>query len=107
MRASEEKFLEGIRTTQKLGEEEEDKLVEIIKHFKKGFAASGGGPVVPDQHVEALDEDEVGKEALKVKKEKPNDKKESKEAKKESNDKNEPTMPATLRQPPGSIRSPV
>src|SRR5258707_7183464 len=87
MRASEEKFLEGIRTTQKLGEEEQDKLVEIIKHFKKGFAASGGGSVVPDEHVEALDEDEVGKESVKVKKERPKDKKESKEAKKESKDK--------------------
>jgi F-type H+-transporting ATPase subunit alpha len=87
MRASEEKFLEGIRTTQKLGEEEQDKLTEIIKHFKKGFAASGGGSVVPDEHVEALDEDEVGKESVKVKKEKPKDKKESQEAKKESKDK--------------------
>ncbi|MCV7199990.1 F0F1 ATP synthase subunit alpha [Mycobacterium angelicum] len=75
MRASEEKFLEGIRQTQKLSEEDEEKLVEIIKHFKKGFAASGGGSVVPDEHVEAMDEDEVGKESVKVKKEKPKDSK--------------------------------
>lgn len=80
MRASEEKFLEGIRTSQKLGEEEEEKLVEIINKFKKGFAASSGESVVPDEHVEALDEDELGKESVKVKKEKP--KKDSKKDKK-------------------------
>src|SRR5258705_12480637 len=101
MPGSEEKFLEGFRPTQKLGEEEQDKLVEIIKHFKKGFAASGGGSGVPDEHVEALDEDEGGKEAVKVKKERPKDKKESKEAKeakKESKDKKKLTMAATLRE---------
>lgn len=81
MRASEEKFLEGIRTSQKLGEEEEEKLVEIINKFKKGFAASSGESVVPDEHVEALDEDELGKESVKVKKEKP--KKDSKDSKKD------------------------
>ncbi len=83
MRASEEKFLEGIRSSQKLGEEEEEKLAEIINHFKKGFAATGGGSVVPDEHVEALDEDELEKESVQVKKEKPKDKKESKDAKKD------------------------
>ncbi|OBK28928.1 F0F1 ATP synthase subunit alpha [Mycobacterium asiaticum] len=71
MRASEEKFLEGIRSSQKLGEEEEEKLTEIINHFKKGFAASSGESVVPDEHVEALDEEELGKESVQVKKEKP------------------------------------
>jgi F-type H+-transporting ATPase subunit alpha len=87
MRASEEKFLEAIRTTQKLGEEEQDKLTEIIKHFKKGFAASDGGSVVPDEHVEAMEEAELEKESVQVKKEKPKDKKESKDAKKETKDK--------------------
>ena len=83
MRASEEGFLEGIRTSQKLSEEGEDKLTQIINHFKKGFAASGGGSVVPDEHVEAMGEEELGKESVKVKKEKP--KQDSKDA--ESKDK--------------------
>jgi F-type H+/Na+-transporting ATPase subunit alpha len=87
MRASEEAFLEAIRTTQKLGEEEQDKLTEIIKHFKKGFAATGGGSVVPDEHVEAMEEEELEKESVQVKKEKPKDKKESKDAKKDTKDK--------------------
>ena len=78
MRASEEKFLAGIRDSQKLSEEAENQLTEIINHFKKGFAATGGGSVVPDEHVEAMDEEELEKESVQVKKEKPKEKKESK-----------------------------
>ena len=73
----------GIRESQKLSEEDEEKLIEIINDFKKGFAATGGGSVVPDEHVEALDEDELEKESVQVKKDKPKDKKESKDAKKD------------------------
>ena len=83
MRASEEAFLDGIRKTQKLGEEEEEKLTQIINHFKKGFAASDGASVVPDEHVEAMDEEELEKESVQVKKEKPKDKKESKDSTKD------------------------
>jgi F-type H+-transporting ATPase subunit alpha len=80
MRASEEKFLAGIRDSQKLSEEGENQLTEIIKKFKKGFAASDGGSVVPDEHVEAMDEEDLAKESVQVKKEKP--KKDSKKEKK-------------------------
>jgi F-type H+/Na+-transporting ATPase subunit alpha len=82
MRASEEKFLAGIRDTQKLSEEGENQLTEIINNFKKGFAATGGGSVVPDEHVEALDEEDLEKESVQVKKDKPKDK-ESKDSKKD------------------------
>ncbi|OBH50346.1 F0F1 ATP synthase subunit alpha [Mycobacterium sp. E2479] len=75
MRASEEKFLGGVRDSGKLSEEGENQLTEIINNFKKGFAASGGGSVVPDEHVEALDEEELEKESVQVKKEKPKEKK--------------------------------
>ncbi len=80
MKASEEGFLEGIRKTKKLGEEEEEKLTDIINKFKKGFAATGGGSVVPDEHVEPLDESDLAKESVQVKKEKP--KKDNKKDKK-------------------------
>jgi F-type H+-transporting ATPase subunit alpha len=66
IRASEEGILSEIRESQKLGEETENKLTEAIKDFKKGFAATGGGSVVPDEHVDALDEGEVAKEAVQV-----------------------------------------
>ncbi|TAM63963.1 F0F1 ATP synthase subunit alpha [Mycobacterium sp.] len=68
IRASEEKILSGIRDTQKLSDEATEELEKVIKNFKKGFAATGGGSVVPDEHVEALDEGELEKESVKVKK---------------------------------------
>jgi F-type H+/Na+-transporting ATPase subunit alpha len=66
LRASDKGILSDIRETQKLSEETENKLVEAINDFKKGFAATGGGSVVPDEHVEPLDEDQVAKEAVQV-----------------------------------------
>lgn len=84
MRASEEKFLSGVHDSGKLSEEGENQLTEIINNFKKGFAATGGGSVVPDEHVEALDEEDLEKESVQVKKEKPKDTKKSKDTKKES-----------------------
>jgi F-type H+-transporting ATPase subunit alpha len=66
LRASDKGILSDIRETQKLSEETESKLVEAINDFKKGFAATGGGSVVPDEHVEPLDEDKVAKEAVQV-----------------------------------------
>jgi F-type H+/Na+-transporting ATPase subunit alpha len=49
-------------------------LNEAVKEFKKGFAATGGGSVVPDEHVEALDEEKVAKEAVQVHKPAPPEK---------------------------------
>jgi F-type H+-transporting ATPase subunit alpha len=66
LRGSKEGVLSEIRESQKLSEETEKKLVDAIKEFKKGFAATGGGSVVPDEHVEALDEDQVEKESVQV-----------------------------------------
>ena len=78
MRASEEKFLAAIRDTKKLDEEAQDRLTEIIAKFKKGFAASDGGSVVPDEHVQAMDQQDLAKETVHVKKEKPKEKKDKK-----------------------------
>ena len=74
IRASEEDILKDIRESQKLSDETSDKLVEVIGRFKKGFAASDGSSVVPDEHVDPLDEGELGKEAVKVKKPAPKEK---------------------------------
>jgi F-type H+/Na+-transporting ATPase subunit alpha len=68
VRASEEGILKEIRESQKLADETSDKLVEAINQFKKGFAGTGGVSVVPDEHVEALDEEDLGKESVKVRK---------------------------------------
>lgn len=68
VRASEGDILSEIRESKKLSEEAGEKLVEVVNQFKKGFAATGGGSVVPDAHVDALDEEQLGKEAVKVRK---------------------------------------
>ncbi|ORW23688.1 ATP synthase subunit alpha [Mycolicibacter nonchromogenicus] len=75
IRASENDLLAGIRESKKLSDEASEKLVEVINQFKKGFAASDGSSVVPDEHVEALDEDKLGKEAVQVRKPAPAKKK--------------------------------
>ncbi|MFZ0906943.1 MAG: F0F1 ATP synthase subunit alpha [Mycobacterium sp.] len=66
LRAAKDGILSEIRESQKLGEEAEKKLTDAVSDFKKGFAATGGGSVVPDEHVEALDEEKVAKEAVQV-----------------------------------------
>ncbi len=66
IRGAEDGILSSIKESQKLGEETEKKLVDAIKEFKKGFAATGGGSVVSDEHAEPLDEDQVEKEAVQV-----------------------------------------
>jgi F-type H+-transporting ATPase subunit alpha len=68
VRASEGDILTQIRESGKLGDELSDKLVEAINQFKKGFAGTGGVSVVPDEHVDALDEGDLAKEAVKVRK---------------------------------------
>jgi F-type H+-transporting ATPase subunit alpha len=75
VRASEEGILSEIRESQNLTEETADKLTEVVNEFKKGFAATGGGSVVPDEHVEALDEEKLAKEAVQVHKPAPPEKK--------------------------------
>jgi F-type H+/Na+-transporting ATPase subunit alpha len=66
IRGAKDGILSNIKESQKLSEETEKKLVDAINEFKKGFAATGGGSVVSDEHVEPLDEDQVEKEAVQV-----------------------------------------
>jgi F-type H+-transporting ATPase subunit alpha len=68
LRASDDGILKEIRESQKLGDELEDKLTEAINQFKKGFAASDGSSVVPDEHVDALADEDLEKESVKVRK---------------------------------------
>ncbi|KAA8965652.1 F0F1 ATP synthase subunit alpha [Mycobacterium sp.] len=75
VRAAEPELLTQIRESQKLSEEVSDKLTEVINQFKKGFAATGGGSVVPDEHVDALDEEKLAKESVQVRKPAPKKKK--------------------------------
>jgi F-type H+/Na+-transporting ATPase subunit alpha len=75
VRASEEDILIEIRESQKLSDDTGNKLTDVVNQFKKGFAATGGGSVVPDEHVDALDEHKLAKEAVQVRKPVPAQKK--------------------------------
>ena len=69
MKASHAGILEGIKSTKKLSEENEEKLVSVINEFKKGFAATDGSSVVvKEAEAEALDPAELGQESVKVNK---------------------------------------
>ncbi|MCU1698930.1 MAG: F-type H+/Na+-transporting ATPase subunit alpha [Microbacteriaceae bacterium] len=69
VKASHDDILKNIRESKKLPEEAEEKLVEVVNDFKKGFAASDGSSVVDNEaEAEALDPDDVEKESVKVRK---------------------------------------
>ena len=61
-------ILTEIRTSQKLSEDTEASLTEAVADFKRGFATSDGSSVIPDAHVAAMDEADVEKEAVHVRK---------------------------------------
>ena len=70
-RARTRSILKEIRESKKLSEELEDNLEKVVNDFKKGFDTTDGSSVVPDEHVDAMDEEDVEKESVKVRKPKP------------------------------------
>ena len=68
LKAAKPGILSEIRDSQKLSEDTEVTLVAAIADFKRGFATSDGSSVVPDAHVAAMDEADVEKEAVQVRK---------------------------------------
>jgi F-type H+-transporting ATPase subunit alpha len=68
VRSSKEEIFTEIRESKKLSEELEDKLTDVVNEFKKGFETTSGESVVPDENVEAMSEDDVEKESVKVRK---------------------------------------
>ncbi len=71
VKGSQEGILKEIRESKKLSEELEEKLVKVVNDFKKGFDTTDGSSVVRDEHVDAMDDEDVEKESVKVKKPKP------------------------------------
>ena len=68
VKVSNQGLLDEIRDSKKLSEDAEVRLLEIIADFKRGFAASDGSSVVPNAHVAAMDEADVEKESVQVRK---------------------------------------
>ncbi len=68
VKASHDDILKGIRESKKLSEEAEEQLAGVINEFKKGFSASDGSSVAVDDKTEAMDEEDLEKESVKVRK---------------------------------------
>jgi F-type H+-transporting ATPase subunit alpha len=68
LKASNSPVLDEIYTSQKLSEETAATLERVVADFKKGFATTDGSSVVPNAHVAAMDESDVEKEAVQVRK---------------------------------------
>jgi len=69
VRRNHEGVLAEIRDTGKLTDDTVERLEGIVEDFKRGFTASDGSSVVPKEHaVEALDDDEVDRERVRVNK---------------------------------------
>jgi F-type H+-transporting ATPase subunit alpha len=69
VKASHDGLLKEIRESKKLPEEAEEKLTTVVNDFKKGFAATDGSSVVVNEaETDAMDEEDVEKESVKVRK---------------------------------------
>ena len=68
VKAARPEILRDIRESQKLSDENEAALVALVKDFKKGFATSDGSSAVPNEHVEAMDEEDEQLETVRVNK---------------------------------------
>jgi F-type H+-transporting ATPase subunit alpha len=66
MRHHEAGVLAEIRDTKDLSEENEERLVNAINAVKEQFTATGGGSVVNEPEADAMDESEIGRESVKV-----------------------------------------
>ncbi|MEU7812334.1 F0F1 ATP synthase subunit alpha [Pseudonocardia sp. NPDC049154] len=68
LRRNHEGVLAEIRDTGLLKDENVDRLKGLVDEFKKNFTASDGSSVVKEEKAEALDEDQVDQETVKVNK---------------------------------------
>jgi F-type H+-transporting ATPase subunit alpha len=71
VKGSHDEILTDIRESKALSDETSGKLEGVINQFKKGFDTSDGSAVVPDEHIDAMDEQELEKESVKVRKPSP------------------------------------
>jgi F-type H+-transporting ATPase subunit alpha len=75
VKGSHEEILKEIRESKKLSEELEETLENVVNEFKKGFDTTDGSSVVRDEHVDAMSDEDVEKESVKVRKPAPKKKK--------------------------------
>lgn len=75
IKSSHQDILTDIRDTKKLSDETASKLENLVNEFKKGFATTSGESVIPNEGVDAMDEADLEKESVQVRKPPPAKKK--------------------------------
>lgn len=68
VKSSKQEIFDEIRDSKKLSDELEKKLVDAVNDFKKGFESSTGESVVVDENVDAMSDEDLEKESVKVRK---------------------------------------
>ena len=68
LRGANSGILTDIRTSQKLSEETETALNNAVADFKRGFATTDGSSVIPEENVTPLDESDLARETVQVRK---------------------------------------
>src|SRR6185312_13744214 len=68
VRRNEEGAFAEIRDTGKLTDENIERLERVVKDFKRGFTTSSGESLVNEAPVDAMDEEDVDRETVKVRK---------------------------------------
>ncbi|MEV3901989.1 F0F1 ATP synthase subunit alpha [Mycobacterium sp. NPDC050551] len=68
VKSSKQEIFDEIRDSKKLSDELEKKLVDAVNDFKKGFESSTGESVVADENVDAMSDEDLEKESVKVRK---------------------------------------
>ena len=68
LRGANSGILTDIRTSQKLSEETETALNNAVADFKRGFATTDGSSVIPEENVTPLDESDLERETVQVRK---------------------------------------
>jgi F-type H+-transporting ATPase subunit alpha len=72
LRRNEGGILDEIRDTGKLPDETIDRLKGIVKDYKGGFTTADGSTAAPkDEAVDAMDDDDVDRDSVKVNRPKP------------------------------------
>jgi F-type H+-transporting ATPase subunit alpha len=66
LRHNHEGILTEIRETTKFSEDNEQRLVDAVNEFKKGFTAADGTSVVNEAPAEAMDESDEQRDSVKV-----------------------------------------
>ncbi len=68
VRRNEDGAFAEIRDTGKLSDENVERLERVVKEFKRGFTTSSGESLVNEAPVDAMDEEDVDRETVKVRK---------------------------------------